>query len=605
MRLEPPALLLGVLSATVALLWLTSVPEVFTIDDCNYLATVLALRDGGLFLAGTEGLSPSAELASFDPTAHMRVVTQTPVAPTAPPLYAPLALPWSYLGFEGLIAINALCVAAIGWLVFQLAKALGRQPHTPWVALAAFVLGGFCIDYGQGVWPHMLSVALCTAAVWLAFRARREARWRDAALAGLLAGWAIGVRYQNIVLCAALGVTLLIWSRRRLQHGALFAAGAALPLLASGLINAVRIGSFNPISKGPGYFGSSSDGMGVAARGLDALATLYVRIVDYSAHPPFSSAHGRAALPKDPETGVFLVVGGLKKALLQSAPWIAIALCVLVLAWTRWSSPSPNTLTSAQRRELRALSVVVVAVLALFAWAGLERHDGWSFNQRYLLELVPLFAVATALAVDGWSIDRTSDRSGAVLGGAAGVALALIPIVAVPPEHWFRQRLIMWLPLAIAALLLACWAAGARSASLERLRVALLAASIGWAFALHLGDDVQAARNLRSWHGFQREAVSARLPPGATALIAGLGQKEALCPLQLERDLIIVDPSADGGRDAGVLTSEMLAAGRRVLVVGGLPEPVLQSIFAGRALLLLAAEPIPMAEVVVTEPATP
>jgi hypothetical protein len=278
----------------------------------------------------------------------------------------------------------------------------------------------------------------------------------------------------------------------------------------------------------------------------------------------------------------------LKKALLQSAPWAAVALVVLALAWTPRFS-----LSAGKRRQLRAMSVIVVAMLALFAWAGLERHDGWSFNQRYLLELVPLFAVATALVVDDWELDASS----AIVGGALGVALALVPIVSVVPEHWFRQRALMSLPLAIAAVTLVVWWASCRWRRYHAARTAVLSAAVGWALAVHLGDDVQAARGLRDWHGFQRRAVAEQLPAGASAVMAGVGQKEALCRLQLDHDLVLVDPTADGGKDTSRLTGELLAAGRRVFVVGGLPDEVLRSIFEGRRMSLRATAPIPLAEV--------
>src|SRR5262245_10727475 len=71
------------------------VPGIFTVDENNYLVNVVALRHGHVTLKNTAGLSPSKELLFFEPAILSRQVTSTPVASTAPPLYAFIALPFS------------------------------------------------------------------------------------------------------------------------------------------------------------------------------------------------------------------------------------------------------------------------------------------------------------------------------------------------------------------------------------------------------------------------------------------------------------------------------------------------------------------------------
>src|SRR5690348_910091 len=110
--LVPALLVLGlVLSITV-------VPGVFTTDDTNYLINVLALRHGRVTVANTEGLSPSRELLAFDPGPWTRGVSATPVASSAPPLYALLALPFSWFGWRGLVALNTIAYLAAIALTF-------------------------------------------------------------------------------------------------------------------------------------------------------------------------------------------------------------------------------------------------------------------------------------------------------------------------------------------------------------------------------------------------------------------------------------------------------------------------------------------------------
>src|SRR5262245_53031657 len=110
--LSPVKALLVALIVLGAALSSTVVPGIFTVDENNYLVNVLALQRGRVTLANTDGLSPSRELLFFDPTNRSRVVTSTPVGSTAPPLYAFLALPFSFFGWRGLTALNTVSYLA-------------------------------------------------------------------------------------------------------------------------------------------------------------------------------------------------------------------------------------------------------------------------------------------------------------------------------------------------------------------------------------------------------------------------------------------------------------------------------------------------------------
>ena len=118
-----------------------------------------------------------------------------------------------------------------------------------------------------------------------------------------------------------------------------------------------------------------------------------------------------------PVTGAHLMIGAtLQKSLLQSAPWAILAFIMFTLAWLPWFR-----MPEARRRQIRLLSLVTLAIIAVFAFAGVSRNEGLSFNQRYLLELLPLAAVGFAWALDGlnvrvqpvlhWSLVRVSCSS--------------------------------------------------------------------------------------------------------------------------------------------------------------------------------------------------
>src|SRR5262245_43200222 len=234
--MKQQAILLCALVALGVGLSVNVVPGVFTVDDNNYLVNVLALRQGRVTLANTEGLPPSRELLFFDPTARSRAVTATPVASTAPPLYAILALPFSYFGWRGLVALNTIAYLATILLVFAYARRYSDHEATPWLAAAAFAFGGYAIEYSLGLWPHALSLALCTAGILAAARVvddnGRGLRLLPAA--GFLLAVAAGVRYQNaVVLVSVGGAILLLAGTRRWAAGAAFSVAAAIPLAVS------------------------------------------------------------------------------------------------------------------------------------------------------------------------------------------------------------------------------------------------------------------------------------------------------------------------------------------------------------------------------------
>ncbi|MFI5309331.1 MAG: hypothetical protein ACHQ53_18395, partial [Polyangiales bacterium] len=177
------------------------VPGVFTIDETAHIASVASLRHGRLTLSGYEGLRPSVEYYFFDPeSGPPRPVVPPPIR--FPPLYAFLAWPWSLFGLRGLFALNALAASWTTALVFLRLEALCTQRIMPWLGAFAFLVGGHVLEYALGLWPHMLSAALCTSAFVLAGRARERDDLRAAVLSGLVVGLAIGVRYPNAVIAA-------------------------------------------------------------------------------------------------------------------------------------------------------------------------------------------------------------------------------------------------------------------------------------------------------------------------------------------------------------------------------------------------------------------
>ena len=566
----------AVLVVLGVILLATASPGIFTIDEDSYIATIVGLRDGSFKVPATAGLPPSPELYSFDPAAMWRQVTTTPVGPNTPPLYAVFALPFSLFGLRGLIALQVISFVVCAWLVFRYTQRETARTDIAWLALAAFVLGSYSLEYAQGIWPHMLAAALVMGAIELTARLRAELSsgrrlFLVAALAGVCAGAAAGVRYQNIVIAGTIGLTLL-WNRRRALVLAGYVLGCALPLATSAAMNASRIDSWNPVSKGPGYM--AVPGSRFSQQGLDeAFTSTYGRLVDYSVWPAQQpDALGTVTLPKAP-SGAMLVLGEVKKALLQSAPWAILPLLAMVAAWVRrWSRDIAN-----RRDQFRGFSMIVSTMIGAFALHGL-REDGWCFNQRYLLELMPIMAVTLAMSLAEWTPRWREIGAGAAAGALLSVSIHLVS------DDLGRQIAIMKVPLLIAATLAEAWVlARSHWRSRNLVFAVTLGLSLGWAATVHLTDDLSTSRALRERNRQKldafRDAVPANRP---AAVFAYFGMRDAYGPLLLERDVVIVDPWVDGGRDAPALLTELLNQGRAVYIDLAMPREVLVSLVKHR-----------------------
>jgi hypothetical protein len=542
------------LLALGAVLFATVIPGVFSIDEDNYLVNVIAVRQGHVTVANTAGLSPSRELVFFDPEPRSRVVSSTPVASTAPPLYGPLAVPFSWFGWRGLVAINLLAYLGTTILVFVYAGRYATSESTPWLAAGAFALGGFAIEYAQGLWPHALSIALCTGGILAAGRVLEWGSLSMAATAGFLLALAAGVRYQNAVILVAAGAGIALWSVRRWRNSLGFAVAAAVPLAASAAINYARLDSWNPISKGPMYLRVPLLD-GAADTVLSPLFMFWARIVDFSVRPPLVGP-SFSWMQYEPETGAHLMMGDvIQKSVLQSAPWAVLGFLVFVAAWL------PGlTLPDARRRQLRLLSLITAAVVVTFAFSGVLRHEGLSFNQRYHLELLPLLAVGFA-----WSIDRFGSLERPFWGGVlGGMVMALVLLFGLSPGT-SRTLLLLKVPVIMAAAMAGLWFLAWRGRT-GPLLTGVAGLCLGWGLALHLGDDLPASRMLRAWKYQMAEQLRA-VVPDHSALIAYGGSRDAAGPLLFDRDVVIIDAHADDGEAAPTLVRELLARGRRVFVL--------------------------------------
>jgi hypothetical protein len=237
------------------------------------------------------------------------------------------------------------------------------------------------------------------------------------------------------------------------------------------------------------------------------------------------------------------------------------------------------------------MSIVVIPTLAMFSASGVTRTDGLCFNQRYFCELVPLVAVAFAWGVEGVVRRRTAFLA----GGLAGVTLAM---AALAPHHLLtgRHYMVMYFPLALSVLLAGAWGVelagrvGTNGAGGHGAFLALtVGASLAWATAIHLGDDVKADRILR----LSRQDYLRQLRPfleDHSAVFASGPIKDALGKIQMELDVVIADPAIDRAGTTKELVDTFLMQGRRVFFLPKvLPRDLLDSIFTGRRIRYLGS----------------
>jgi hypothetical protein len=296
-----------------------------------------------------------------------------------------------------------------------------------------------------------------------------------------------------------------------------------------------------------------------------AFTSTWARLIDYSAWQlPPGDATTAAILPKNRRTGAIVINGGLKKALLQSSPWVLIPFLTMAASWMRRKARVTRL-----HREQRALSLIIVAVIGAFAFYGF-RHDGWCFNQRYLLELMPLLSIALAMSLK----ERRLRWVQLLAGGAFGIAIGAL-VGSLEPLNETRQLLLLYVPIAMSGVLAISWVIKRETGVREALFGIALGMCIGWAFIVHLCDDLPASRDLRHRNFTILKTFRAAVPSDRPAAIfAYWGSKDSFGPLMLERDIVIVDPWIDDGRDARVLLDQLLASGRAAYMILPMPRDI-------------------------------
>ncbi len=455
-----------------------------------------------------------------------------------------------------------------------------------WLGVALFTLGGYSMEYAQGVWPHMLSVLLCLGAVYSVSIVWLGGNSIYAFLGGLFAGLACGIREQNVFLAACIGLTIVFWGSNKIRSATHYLGGIALPLLASATLNWFRLGVFYPLPKAHSY-AHFVTGSVQSDTWLKPIGVFWVKIVDFSAFKYYQTFENFVDYSREPSTGAFLVGGIVKKAFIQSSPWIALAMVLCIAVWL-----GKANVPDLKKKILRPLSLLILLPLAMFSMAGF-RMDGLSFNQRYLLEIVPLAAIVVALCVDELSVHKFK-----VIGGFLFAALSCAVLLMLPTRQ-FLHVAILKVPLVLGSALIITWLFKGRE-TITRVFVVMLGLCLGWSFLVQT-IDLAASRNIRTTNAIGLDSLDSKIPDHSALFTFWGAQKSTAGPLQLYKDVVILDAWADMGNDAGTLTHQLLQQKRKIFLFGtGMPPKIVQNIQGSDSLSTVVTKPFLLYELILT-----
>ncbi|MDH3595975.1 MAG: hypothetical protein OEM93_14120 [Rhodospirillales bacterium] len=544
--------------------------------------------------------------------------------PSYPYLSTLLAAPFYLLvGYKGLYVLNAFAFLGVVCLTLMLGRTLFRDADLALNAGLILILGTFAWEYSQAAWPHALSMLFATGALYAAVTALQTADPRKsvalAAAAGLVAGFGTGVRLDVIFVLPALLLPLTFvtpW-RPRLILATCIATVPGLAVLAA--TNYVKFGTANPFSygvSGPGnasviasylpilFLGSvvavalwtatrpsvrtwvASHRLECALGGTLLLVTLALtptgwQMVSRLANGTYQLLFDfriRGLEIREMELsrsagGGMVYFGSLKKALLQSCPYLV----VMVL-------PLAQLLSG--RRDTLALGVAClvpatyIGVYAFFAW-----HGGMVLNLRYFLPIFPFTSLLTAYAWRELTEDLPAAwHRAAIFAGLGTSALYLLFVASrdLPLEQ--QEGVILSFPMALALVVLALALGSALTRGQGRVRLrgaTLLALSVSliWAAMVAFTYDLPRAYQLRSERAELSNTIAGLIEPDSVIFATSGDWYYGLLSHQRVR---IAVPTYDDYRDFQPLARFHLEASRPVYVW---LDPVMERAVGRRRLL--------------------
>lgn len=593
--------LLGLTIVQAGFVFLVTPPGYLSIDEVTYhlMARDLSKGHGFLIDNGYEDAA-SEELESMQIRARNgRLVSQYPYG------FPLLAQPfYRMLGYRGLFLLNAVAFVALLLLTYGIATTIFGDWRLSLGACAILGLATFAWEYSQASWPHMTSAALILAA-WACVlhldRAEGPLGVLWAVAGGVCAGLAVSVRLDGAFALPAIALAYLLSGKLRWLDGLAFVAGVAPGLAFLGWSNLHKFGTALPFSYGMqagraavgSYFPIAVVGLvGVAiavvfiksefflgrykrghliAAGLVGIGVLFLLpfvravvanlalgayqiLIDLRIRDPNITEPGLARSAG----GALVYLGGLKKSLTQSLPYLPLLLLPLV------------ELLRNESRRIALLRLFLIPGAYGLVFSYLAWHGGMCLNQRYLLPTLPFVAILCAYALRRlWAlgVDRVgADRGTLWLGGLLGVMAFLIFWRAGSPS--WAEGYLLGLPLVAAAILCSLMLASAWRPNLStgRLTSAVLLVaglSLAWAGMVAFFYDYPWAQRNRMRKYALTQAVAPHIKPHSL-VFTDFG--DALYGLMEIDGVRIALPWRDGFDSFDKLAEHHLAMGRPVFL---------------------------------------
>ena len=511
-----------------------------------------------------------------------------------PPVFPYLAAPiYRAGGARAVVAANVLLLGALALVIARLTRRITGDPlagaAAAWLALGATPL--VTVSFDTSPYPVMLlGITACVDYAVAAVQRGGGAR-REPLLAGLCAGVAVGAHPLGAPMLAAVLGALFVWPSRgdgpssswlpapeRIQRGGWALLGALTVVLPVAALNAVRFGSFNPVSYGPCVWRSCAE-TGLDQQGIGAM-------LSWSAPVILWAATSLAAwwLARRSRAGAWTVVIVALGVLVAPSMLRERAMALASLAWAFTVDVSPFTLgysfwrpqdglgsflgpfavrallqctpalllatlagtvvsRAHSRREVALLGLAcagLVASLALRANLPMAFALGYPFlSLRYVTPALPLLACLAVVATRQLPWRRAHLVAGSVL--AAGVALWLWRYgddLALA-RRWFLLR--GTLATAALAFVLVARSTAPRS-SARWARAAAAAATVAFALGFSVTAAVDLREAVRNRDESQRymDGLARRLPP-RFALIGFAPELDPALGLRGTRDVEYFD----------------------------------------------------------------
>lgn len=593
-------ILCGLLTLHVVFAAVVAQPGHFSVDEGIYHQMSRALAQG-MWPEVWNGYDefPSAELRH-----PLHRVENGELLPQYPYLYPVLAYPfYAVAGYRGLFVLNALALLAVAGMCAATARRLYGKPRIAADAAILLMLGTFIWQYGHAAWPHAVSAAFVGGALLLAVTAAGESRHGKAAalagVAGLVLGFAAGIRLDAAFAAPALIVPFLLTAPTRLREATAALIGMLPGFIILALTNHLKFGTFNPFSYGEVHGAATSAAyLPLAAMGVAALAALYMlsrpRVWSFvrSRPVPFAGAFAVlcvtiVALPqtssllarlgdgawqllvdfrlRNPDVlepglergplGGIVYLGVVKTSLLQSLPWLPAAVLAAAASLRAWRSAASH--------QVLILAVAgYVGAFSLFAW-----HGGMSFNLRYFVPILPVLAIYGARGIHDLAAGLPEQTRRTVLAVGGFSVFAWLILLYRNPHLEAQEPVLLNVPLLLAACLVAgmLWR---RLAGTDR-RTAHVATGLAmtlcvtWSSVVAIGYDFPFAALRRVGFAMATAEISPYVQPDS---IVFTGVDTAYFGLLEKPRVRIAAVDRDDFADFVALAEYHLSAGRKAYV---------------------------------------